>query len=67
MKNYIPLNAGKSFNRTISLLIEKNGYEFLNELGLKPLNAGVYDGQWNANGEVILYPYFFFIFLLGFQ
>ncbi|KAM7249332.1 hypothetical protein ACFE04_026196 [Oxalis oulophora] len=48
LKNRVPYSAGKLFHRSISLLIEKNGYEFLTELGLKAVNAGVYDGQWTA-------------------
>lgn len=64
LKNGVPYSAGKLFHRSISLLIEKNGYEFLTELGLKAVNAGVYDGQWKANGEVIFFsniPFFHFL------
>ncbi|XP_065217197.1 putative aldehyde dehydrogenase family 7 member A1 homolog [Planococcus citri] len=34
-------------------LVENENYSFLKELGLQKVNPGVYDGQWNANGEVI--------------
>lgn len=30
-----------------------SAYPFLEELGLKEDNVGVYDGEWNANGEVV--------------
>ncbi len=33
-------------------LIDREEYSFLKDLGLRAVNAGVYDGQWKANGEV---------------
>ena len=40
------------YSMASKFLVENGNYEFLKELGLKKVNPGVYDGQWNANGEV---------------
>lgn len=43
----------KRFISTLSkFLVENEDFSFLKELGLKKVNPGVYDGQWDANGEV---------------
>ncbi|XKL61191.1 hypothetical protein PGB90_008248 [Kerria lacca] len=34
-------------------LIDHEEFSFLKELGLKSINAGVYNGQWEATGEII--------------
>ncbi|VVC44310.1 Aldehyde dehydrogenase, glutamic acid active site,Aldehyde dehydrogenase N-terminal [Cinara cedri] len=47
--NYINFSSRK----TSSFLINDNKYLFLKTLGLTEENAGVYDGKWNANGNVI--------------
>ncbi|KAH9635320.1 hypothetical protein HF086_017886 [Spodoptera exigua] len=36
-----------------SYLIDDPKYSFLKELGLKEKNVGVYNGKWEANGQVI--------------
>lgn len=38
--------------KSSSFLINDNKYSFLKELGLTEENSGVYDGKWNANGNV---------------
>lgn len=43
-----------SFRKTSSFLINDSKYSFLKELGLHEENAGVYDGKWDANGNVSL-------------
>lgn len=57
--NYRPLKHFKtlkyinfSFRKSSSFLINDNKYSFLKTLGLNEENAGVYDGKWNANGNV---------------
>lgn len=53
--NLRPLKHFKCFNfsvRKSSFLINDDKYSFLKELGLKEENAGVYNGEWNANGNV---------------
>lgn len=35
-----------------AFLIEEPKYSFLKELGLKEKNVGVFNGKWEANGEV---------------
>lgn len=43
----------KRFMSTLSkFLVENEDFSFLKELGLKKVNPGVYDGRWDANGEV---------------
>lgn len=41
-----------NFRKNSSFLINDNKYSFLKTLGLNEENAGVYDGKWNANGNV---------------
>lgn len=41
-----------SLRKNSSFLINDNKYSFLKELGLKEENVGVYDGTWEANGNV---------------
>jgi len=41
-----------SIRKSSSFLINNSKYSFLKELGLNEENVGVYDGQWNANGNV---------------
>lgn len=41
-----------SLRRSSSFLINDSKYSFLKELGLNEENVGVYDGQWDANGNV---------------
>lgn len=38
--------------RNASFLIEDPKYSFLKELGLKEKNVGVFNGKWEANGQV---------------
>ena len=35
-----------------SLLINDRKYQFLQDLGLKENNSGVFDGEWKGSGEV---------------
>ena len=36
-----------------SLLVNQGGkYQFLQDLGLKEQNLGVFDGEWKGSGEV---------------
>ena len=35
-----------------SLLINDSKYQFLQDLGLKENNSGVFDGEWKGSGEV---------------
>lgn len=57
--NSRPLKYIKCFyfnlRKSSSFLINDNKYSFLKELGLKEENAGVYDGKWNANGNVSIF------------
>ncbi|XP_038215621.1 putative aldehyde dehydrogenase family 7 member A1 homolog [Zerene cesonia] len=39
--------------RNASYLIEDPKYSFLKDLGLEKTNVGVYNGKWQANGQVI--------------
>lgn len=41
-----------SLRKSSSFLINDSKYSFLKELGLNEENVGVYDGQWDANGNV---------------
>jgi len=41
-----------SLKKSSSFLINDSKYSFLKELGLSEENAGVYDGKWDANGNV---------------
>lgn len=41
-----------SVRKNISFLINDNKYSYLKELGLNEENTGVYDGKWDANGNV---------------
>jgi len=57
--NSIPLKRLKflkyvhfSHRKCSSFLINDNKYSFLKELGLNEENVGVYDGKWDANGNV---------------
>lgn len=43
-----------SIKKSSSFLINDSKYSFLKELGLSEENAGVYDGKWDANGNVSL-------------
>lgn len=45
---YIHFSLRKSSN----FLINENKYSFLKDLGLNEENPGVYDGKWDANGNV---------------
>lgn len=38
-----------------SYLIEDPKYSFLKELGLDKKNVGVFNGKWQANGQVRLF------------
>lgn len=40
-------------------LIDEPKYSFLKELGLKKENVGVYNGKWNANGQVNNFLYYY--------
>lgn len=40
-----------------NLLINDPKYSFLKDLGLKEINAGVYDGQWKGSGKVKAFFY----------
>lgn len=58
--NSKPIKYFKSFRlislrKSSSFLINNNKYSFLKELGLNEENAGVYDGKWDANGDVSKY------------
>jgi aldehyde dehydrogenase family 7 protein A1 len=44
-----------SLRKSSSFLINDDKYSFLKELGLKEENSGVYDGKWNANGNVSIF------------
>ena len=35
-----------------SLLVNDRKYQFLQDLGLKENNCGVFDGEWKGSGEV---------------
>ena len=37
---------------TSSFLINDSKYQFLQDLGLKEKNSGVFDGAWKGSGEV---------------
>jgi len=51
---YIHFNLRKNS----SFLINDSKYSYLKELGLNEENAGVYDGKWDANGNVsIIYVF----------
>lgn len=57
--NYNPLKHLKYLNyvhfchrKSSSFLINDKKYSFLKELGLNEENVGVYDGKWDANGNV---------------
>lgn len=41
-----------SMARSASFLINDPKYSFLSELGLKDRNVGVFNGKWEANGQV---------------
>lgn len=41
-----------SLRKSSNFLVNDNKYSFLKELGLNEENAGVYDGKWDANGNV---------------
>lgn len=53
---YTHINIG--LRKSSSYLINDNKYSFLKELGLTEENVGVYDGKWNANGNVSMAIYF---------
>lgn len=40
--------------RSASYLIQDPKYSFLKELGLQEKNVGVFNGKWEANGQVSL-------------
>ncbi|KAE9527420.1 hypothetical protein AGLY_013118 [Aphis glycines] len=57
--NYNPLKHLKLLNyvhfchrKNSSFLINDKKYSFLKELGLNEENVGVYDGKWDANGNI---------------
>lgn len=66
IRNLLLVAAGKSkllisarsivLARTMSskadFLINNKKYSFLNELGLRDTNFGVYDGKWKGSGRV---------------
>ena len=41
-----------SSSSSSSLLINDSKYQFLQDLGLKENNSGVFDGSWKGSGEV---------------
>lgn len=41
-----------SFRKSSGFLINEKKHSFLKELGLNEENLGVYDGKWDANGNV---------------
>ena len=45
--------SNKSFPRFYSKMSSFEKYPFLKELGLEPVNLGVYNGSWSGSGEVI--------------
>ena len=43
----------RSSSSASSLLVNQGGkYQFLQDLGLKEQNLGVFDGEWKGSGEV---------------
>ena len=46
----------RSASSSSSLLVNQGGkYQFLQDLGLKDQNLGVFDGEWKGSGEVHTY------------
>ena len=46
----------RSSSSASSLLVNQGGkYQFLQDLGLKEQNLGVFDGEWKGSGEVNSY------------
>ena len=41
-----------SSSSSSSLLVNDSKYQFLQDLGLKENNSGVFDGEWKGSGEV---------------
>lgn len=45
-------------NASAAYLIEDPKYSFLKDLGLKEKNVGVFNGKWEANGQVSTYTFY---------
>ena len=46
------LAFSRASSSSSSLLVNDRKYQFLQDLGLKETNSGVFDGEWKGSGEV---------------
>ena len=54
LSRLLPSRLGftRASSSSSSLLINDRKYQFLQDLGLKENNSGVFDGEWKGSGEV---------------
>ena len=52
LHNRLAWTRASSSSSSSSLLINDSKYQFLQDLGLKENNSGVFDGSWKGSGEV---------------
>ena len=52
LHNRLAWTRASSSSSSSTLLINDSKYQFLQDLGLKETNPGVFDGRWRGSGEV---------------